>query len=450
MPDLDRERRSGPIASKEQLIEYFAAGARPATKRFVGAELEKLVIVRQTGEAAPYPLIEKLLKQLESEPGWEGVYENDHLIALNGNDSSITLEPGGQLELSGALCSDIHCCHGDLIRHLNHISAKAEALGLAFLGLGIQPFSSLQDIEWLPKERYRIMGPYMHRLGGHGEEMMTLSAGVQVNLDFTDNDDCLRKLRFGMQLSPALYALFANSPILHGEPSGFLSTRGAFWAKTDPDRSGLIMDLFDDGASLETYVDYVLNVPMYFIVREGRYIDLTTERISFARFWAEGFGQYRAGFDDWILHTSTVFPEIRLRPQLEIRSIDALPQDTSLSAAALLKGLFYDSAAEEDAMSLLRLDALPEAYRVAPRLGLKTPYGRHTLQDICRDLITIAHEGLQRQKVRNNCGLDETIYLEGLREIAESGVTLAERLLRDWQGNDSNKLAALIRHCAFS
>ena len=439
-----------PIEEKGQLLAYLAGGARPVDKRFIGAELEKLVIVRDTGEAAPYDLIEQLLKQLEAEPGWQGIYENDHLIALKGEDSSITLKPGGQLELSGALCSDIHCCHGDLVKHLKQISQKAADLNLAFLGLGIQPFSSLESIEWLPKDRYKIMGPYMKRLGGHGQEMMTLSAGVQINLDFTDADDCLEKLRFGMMLSPLLYALFANSPLLHGEPSGFLSTRGAFWSTTDPDRSGLIMALFDSDATLETYVDYALAVPMYFIIRDGRFVDLTGQRFSFNQFWKEGFAEYTATMDDWILHLSTIFPEIRLHPQLEIRSIDALPREMSLAAAALLKGLFYDPAAQHDAMRLFRSEDLPASYKPAPAKGLKTRHNSHTLQDLAREALTLAREGLQRQKISNNCGMDETIYLDVLEEIAEDGVTLAERLLRDWKGSHKEKLDALLRHCSLT
>lgn len=439
-----------PVESKEELIAYLSAGARVADKRFIGAELEKLVIDRATGEAAPYHTIEELLRRLRAEGEWQGVFENDHLIALQGTDSSITLEPGGQLELSGALCPDLHCCHADLTRHLQHITSRASELGLAFLGLGIHPFTSLAAIEWLPKDRYKVMAPYMQRIGGHGQEMMSLSAGLQVNLDFTDEADCIAKLRLGMVLAPLLYALFANSPLMHGEPSGFLSTRGYFWSTTDPDRTGLVMDLFADGADYETYVDYALDVPMYFIVRDGRTIDLTRERFSFARFRAEGFGEYRATLEDWALHLSTLFPEIRLRPQLEVRPVDSLPQDMSLSAAALLKGLFYDPDAQAETMKLFRLDELQETYRDSWRLGLQTPHAGHTLQDIAIEVVELARAGLARQKIRNNRGLDETVYLEGLSEIATSGTTLAERLLRDWKGTRSAKLAALIRHCAFS
>ena len=445
----DRENDQ-PIDSKKELIDSLAAGARPPEKRFIGAELEKLVVMRETGRVAPYALVETLLHRLERADNWQSVYENDHLVALKGKSSSITLEPGGQFELSGALCSDIHCCHGDLVHHLKQVSSEAAELGLAFLGLGIHPYSTLDDIEWLPKDRYKIMGPYMQRLGGQGREMMTLSAGVQINLDFTDTDDCLAKLRFGMFLAPLLYALFANSPIMHGQPSGYLSTRGHFWSTTDPDRTGLIMPLFEDGASLETYVDYALNVPMYFIVRDGRYLDLTGSRFSFARFWQDGFETHRATLDDWALHLSTLFPEIRLRPQLEIRSIDALPSNMSLAAAALLKGLFYDADAQREAMKLFDVAALPLSYTQAPQLGLKTRHGRYSLQEIAVELVTLARAGLRRQKARNNCGLDETIYLDAVEEIATSGVTLAERLLQDWHGTAGEKLAALLRHCALS
>jgi len=447
MPECENAQ---PIDSKKELIDSLAAGARQPEKRFIGAELEKLVVLRETGQVAPYSLVEALLRRLERADNWQGIYENDHLIALKGKSSSITLEPGGQFELSGALCSDIHCCHGDLMHHLKQVSSEAAELGLAFLGLGFHPYATLDDIEWLPKDRYRIMGPYMQRLGGQGREMMTLSAGVQINLDFTDVDDCLTKLRFGMLLSPLLYALFANSPISHGQPSGYLSTRGHIWSTTDADRSGLIMPLFEAGASLETYVDYALAVPMYFIVRDGRYIDLTQSRFSFARFWQEGFASYRATLADWSLHLSTLFPEIRLRPQLEIRSIDSLPSNMSLAAAALLKGLFYDTAAQHEAMTLFDVAALPLSYAQAPQLGLKTRHGRYSLQEIAIELVTLAREGLRRQKARNNCGLDETIYLDAVEEIATTGVTLAERLLRDWHGTPEEKLAALLRHCALN
>lgn len=450
MPELDHTVADRPVETKEQLISYLSAGARDHDKRFIGAELEKIVIIRETGEAAPYARIETLLQQLEADGDWRGVYENDHLIALMGADSSITLEPGGQFELSGALCSDIHCCHGDLTRHLKHISGKAKELGLAFLGLGVQPFTPLTKIDWLPKDRYKVMGPYMRRVGDSGQEMMAMSAGVQVNLDFTDEEDCIAKLRLGMLLSPLLYALFANSPLMNGEPTGFLSTRGELWSRTDPDRTGLIMDLFHDGASLETYVDYALKVPMYFIIRDGRYIDLTKSRFSFAQYWQEGFGDNRATLDDWALHLSTIFPEIRLRPQIEIRSTDSLPQNMSLAAAALLKGLFYDQAAQDEAMQLFNLVDLPETYRQSWRLGLKTGHAGRTLGDIAIDLLTIARGGLQRQKKQNNCGMDETVYLDDLDEIAESGVTLAERLLNNWHGSRADKLAALLDHCAFS
>lgn len=449
MPEQTPQEAGRPIENKEQLVAYLSAGARDRSKRFIGAELEKVVIVRETGEAAPYERIEALLEQIRCDGDWRGVYENDHLVALVGEDSSITLEPGGQFELSGALCSDIHCCHGDLTRHLSQISTKAEQLGLAFLGLGLQPFTPLSKIEWLPKDRYKVMTPYMLQTGDRGQEMMALSAGVQINLDFTDETDCIAKLRFGMMLSPLLYALFANSPIMGGQPTGFLSTRGEIWSRTDPDRTGLMMDLFEEGATLETYVDYALQIPMYFIIRDGRYINLTGQRFSFDRFWSEGFSDYRATMDDWVLHLSTIFPEIRLRPQIEIRSTDSLPQEMSLAAAALLKGLFYDQAAQENATRLFSLPNLQETYRDSWRLGLKTSHGNHTLQDLAKELLVIAREGLQRQKVRNNCGTDESFYLEGLEEIAESGVTLAERLLKNWHGSRADKLAALLNHCAF-
>ncbi|PLX76952.1 MAG: gamma-glutamylcysteine synthetase [Desulfuromonas sp.] len=450
MSPLSPEQAAQPVENKEQLGAYLAVGARSKEHRYIGTELEKLVVDAETGEAAPYNRIEELLTRIHAAGGWEPVYENRHLIALRCDRSSITLEPGGQLELSGALCSDIHCCHGDLVHHVDDISGKAREIGLAFLGLGLQPFSPLDQIEWLPKERYRIMGPYMKRLGGYGREMMTMSAGIQVNLDFTDEQDCIEKLRLGMMLAPLLYALFANSPLLCGEPSGYLSTRGHLWGQTDPDRTGLVMALFDENASYQTYVDYALQVPMYFIVRDGRYLDLTRERFTFAQFWAEGASGHRATMADWELHLSTLFPEIRLRPQLEVRSADALPREFSFAAAALLKGLFYDPTAQSEAMRLFDVDQLQQSYRNAWQLGLKTAHAGRTLQEIGADILELAREGLQRQKASNDRGLDETIYLDVLEEVISSGTTLAERLLARWQGSRQEKLAALFDHCAIS
>ncbi len=441
-----------PISSRAELRDYLLRGARSPERWGVGVELEKLVLECPTGRAASFARIETLLRTLEAQGGWQPLHEGERLLGLKGERSSITLEPGGQLELSGELCPDIHCSQGDFARHVAQVVGVGIPSGLCFLGLGVQPFTPLETIDWLPKARYGIMGRYMARTGDMGQRMMKQTAGLQVNLDFADEADCIAKLRLGQALSPLFYALFANSPLMDGIPTGHVSTRGEIWSRTDPDRTGFIPGLFSEGATLDTYVDYVLSVPMYFIVREGRFVDLTAEPFSFRRYLAEGFRDERATLADWDLHLSTIFTEVRLRPQIELRSADALPPRMSMAPAALAKGLLYDHQALEDCWGLFgSLDdpSWSALYGNSWRLGLRAPFGRGTLRDLALEVLDLARDGLMRQKARNERGLDESVYLEEVREVAESGVTLAERLLGQWKGEVPEKVALLKTHCGF-
>lgn len=446
-----REDLKQPVRSREDLVGYLAGGARPEDQWAIGTEMEKLVVDLR-GEAAPYSDIEVLLRGLEESGGWAGLREMGHLVALSGEASSITLEPGGQLELSGELCPDLHCSHADFQRHIAQVLREAEPLGLHFLGLGVQPFTPVDRIDWLPKERYRIMGPYMARVGSMGQHMMKMSAGLQVNFDFSDESDCIEKLRIAFALAPLQYALFANSPLMEGRPTGCLSTRGLIWSRTDPDRTGFIPALFQDGAGYDTYVEYALDVPMYFIVRGGRFLDLTAERRTFRRFLEEGLEGHRAEMGDWDLHLSTLFPEVRLRPQIETRSADSLPRHLTLGVGALVKGLLYDAQARDEirtALGTWRVEELEDICRSSWRLGLKTPVKGRTLRDVALDALAIAQRGLRRQQARRGSGLDEAVFLEGLWEIAESGSTLAERLLSRWSGGREDKIRVLLDHCGF-
>jgi glutamate--cysteine ligase len=296
------------------------------------------------------------------------------------------------------------------------------------------------------------MAPYMDRTGDMGLRMMKQSAGLQVNLDYSDESDCIDKLRLSLAISPLLYALFANSPILEDHPSGFLSTRGEIWSRTDPQRTGLLPQLFEEGAGFQTYVDYALDVPMYFISREGRYVDLTREPFSFRRFMAEGFAGYGASLADWDLHLSTLFPEVRLRPQIEVRSPDSLPQDLTMAPSALVKGLLYDGTARQEAWNLFRFQDRAQRetlYCQSWRLGLRTPFGHRTLREAALEVLDIAVDSLVRQGRKTPSGEDESIYLDGVYEIAQSGVTLAERLLQRWRGTRKEKMALLMDHCGF-
>jgi len=296
------------------------------------------------------------------------------------------------------------------------------------------------------------MGPYMARTGDRGQHMMKLTAGLQVNIDFADEADCIEKLRLGQILAPLLYALFANSPIMEDRPTGFLSTRGDIWARTDPDRCGLLSQIFRPDAGFQSYVDFALDVPMYFIVREGNYVDLTGCRFTFRRYLAEGFQEHRAILGDWDLHLSTLFPEVRLRPQIEFRSADSLPPHLSMAVSALIKGIFYDESAQQEFRSLfgeMEIEELDRLYRRSWQLGLKTPFRSSSLRSLARQTLSIAQQGLVNQAQRNSRGLDERIYMAGVEEIIETGQTLSERLLARWQGDRQEKVALLQEHCGF-
>lgn len=443
---------NSPITAPDQLLAFFQGGLRPAEEWAIGAEMEKLVVDAATGEAADYPRIEALLSALAATGQWTPIRENEHVVGLQGQHSSVTLEPGGQIELSGRLCTELACNYDEFFDYVVDITREAEKLGLVFLGLGTQPFTPLEEIGWVPKHRYAIMGPYMKRCGTHGQRMMKQSAGLQVNLDYSDEADCMDKLRLAQALTPLLYALFANSPLLEGRTTGLLSTRGHIWANTDPDRTGFLAFLFKPGAGFSDYVDYALGVPMYFIMREGRYIDLTKHRFTFREFLDQGFGTHRATQGDWSLHLSTLFTEVRLRPQIEIRSADSLPASMSLMVAGFLKGLFYDQAARAAAWDVCRPDSaedLRTGCEAAWTEGLRAVWHGRTLQETARICLELSRSGLERESCRWMRDRNEAVFLDGLEQIIESGKTSADRLLEDWHGSRAEKLAVLKRHCAF-
>lgn len=444
---------SREITDRQQLLDFLLRGARPREDWGVGLETEKLVVDRQTGEAVDYVRIRELLARLDGVGGWQGVYEDGQLLGLRGKRSAVTLEPGGQLELSGRFCCDIHCSWRDLDRYRNHLHTMGHELGLVFLGLGVQPFSPLSKITWLPKARYAIMGSYMLKTGDMGQRMMKQTAGTQVNLDFSDEQDCLRKFRAAQWLSPLCYALFANSPILEDRPSGYLSLRGEIWSRTDSDRCGMIPRLFNAGVGLMDFVDYALEVPLYFLYRDGHYLDQTAERFTFRQFLEQGWKGRRATLADWDMHLSTLFTEVRLRPQLEVRSADSLPPRFTASVAAFYKGLLY---AEEGLAKLESLFAdLPQEqfealYHAAWHQGLAAPFRDGRLQEVAAELLPIAADSLQRQFVEGYSGADERHFLGVLDEICTSGVTLAEQLLQRWQGSRQEKIAVLLDHCEYA
>lgn len=441
------------ITNRRQLLDFLVRGARPREDWGIGLETEKLVVDAVTGEAAGYLRTRELLERLIGVGGWQGMYEQEQLIGLKGKRSSVTLEPGGQLELSGKFCCDIRCSWRDLRRYRNHILQLGRELGLVFLGLGTQPFTPLEQIDWLPKDRYRIMARYMLKTGDMGQRMMKQTAGTQVNLDFSDAADCARKLRLAQRLSAVSYALFANSPLLEGKPSGYLSTRGEIWSRTDADRCGLITSLLDPAAGLDDFVEYALDVPLYFLERDGQYLDMTGSRFTFRQFLDSGRQGTQATVADWNLHLSTLFPEVRLRPQIEVRSADSLPPDFTPAVAALYKGLLYTEEGLQGAEGLLLgLDAgqFAALYRASWRDGLQAAFpGGGTLREVVAELLQLARNSLHQQFLAGHSGDDEGSFLDAVAKIVASGETLAERLLRRWPTQRQEQVATLVAHCGY-
>jgi len=441
-----------PINSREDLLGCLRGGGRPREDWGIGLESEKLVVDAKTGEAASYVRIRELLSRLEGVAGWQGIYDGESLVGLQGKRSSVTLEPGGQLELSGRLCCDLHCNRRDLKRYVQQITEIAPELGLCLLGFGIQPFTPLNKIDWLPKKRYAIMGPYMLKTGDMGQRMMKQTAGTQVNIDYLDEADCVRKLRLLQWLTPVFYALFANSPLLDGAASGFLSVRGEVWSRTDKDRCGLIPAFMQESGHLDDYVDYALATPVYFLQRGERLIDMTDRPVTFSDFLEQGAKGESACLGDWDLHLSTLFPEVRLRPQLELRTPDSLPPDIALAVAALVKGLFYDDEALAQTERLLDNLTGPERLAVYPnswRVGLKARFGSSTLLELSRELVAEARRGLVSQYVQGHNVDDESSFLNPLEPILSSGKTLAEQVLENWTGSKEAKFSSLRELCEY-
>ncbi len=453
LPNSAESFYSQVIDNKQQLIDFLLRGARPKEEWGVGLETEKLVVDRYTGEAVGYAQICELLAKLDGIGGWQGVYEQENLIGLQGKRSSVTLEPGGQLELSGKFCCDIACSWRDLNRYRQHIVTMGHDLDLVFLGLGVHPFTPLEKIAWLPKPRYEIMGPYMLQTGDMGQRMMKQTAGTQVNLDFSDEADCVRKLRAAQWLSSVCYALFANSAILEDQPSGYLSLRGEIWSRTDPDRCGLIEQLLKVNSGLNDFIEYALDVPLYFIQRQQQYIDLTEKRYTFRQFLDNGWKNEQATLEDWNLHLSTLFPEVRLRPQIEVRSADSLPPRYTAAVAALYKGLLYTEqglSGVESFFADLSEEDFRAVYQASWKDGLKTRMKDGTLQEVVAELLKIANLSLQEQFLNGDSGADESSFLQNLDEIVTTGETLAERVLARWRGGRQEKLALLFEHCGYA
>jgi len=436
------------ITRRDQLLDYFAAGAKPRDQWRVGTEYEKVAVRVDDGRAVPYSGpkgIEALLNRLADRYEWEPIEEEGHAVALRGGKAWITLEPGGQLELSGEVCDNVHCAQAEFSRHITEIVSVGSELDIAFLGLGMQPISRLEEIEWVPKVRYRIMAPHMLRVGTLGQRMMKQTAGVQVNVDYGGEADAMSKMRVAMGLVPVISAMFANSPLADGDLNGFKSFRGHIWTRTDPARSGLLPFVFRSTAGFEDYVDYALQVPMYFMVRDGRWFDMTAH--TFADFLSNGHQGYRATMADWSAHLTTLFPEVRLKGYLELRFIDSQSPDLMLAAPALTKGLLYVDDCLLAAWDLVKRwswEERLETYHAAHQRGLQARVRGILLAELAREVIAIGLEGLKRQQAVNARGEDESVYLEQLEHLVKRGECPADRVIAKWMGEWDREPARLI------
>jgi glutamate--cysteine ligase len=432
-----------PIESRDELVAWFAAGEKPRERFRVGTEHEKFAFTLARNEPVPYEgerSIRALLEGMQSLLGWEAIMEGPNIIGLSDvtGGGAISLEPGGQFELSGAPVATVHRTCSELMAHLAQLREVAEPLGIGFLGIGMTPNWSRSEMPTMPKGRYRIMTAYMPKVGRLGLDMMYRTCTVQANLDFSSEADMVKKLRVSLALQPVATALFANSPFTEGKPNGFLSFRSEIWRDTDPDRSGMLPWAFEPGMGYERWADYALGVPMYFVKRGDRYIDVAGR--SFRELLAGKLPELpgeRATVSDWANHLSTIFPEVRLKRYLEMRGADGGPWSRLPSLSALWVGLLYDDACLDAAWDIVKGWTAEERQRLrdeVPRLGFRAAIRGRDLLSIARETLPLARAGLTRRKKFDPYGADETRYLKPLEELTERGETPAQELLRKFHG----------------
>jgi glutamate--cysteine ligase len=435
------------VETREELVAYLESGCKPEAKWMLGTEHEKFGYTLNDLRPLPYSGksgINAILTGLENEFDWRPVMENGLPIALlDDTGASITLEPGGQLELSGALLDNIHQTCTEVNTHLKQVRAVSEPLGAAFRGRGFQPNWRLEDMEWMPKAHYRIMREYMNKVGTLGQDMMARTCTVQVNLDFGSEADMVQKFRTSLALQPVATALFANSPFTDGKPNGYLSYRSHVWEDTDPDRTGMLPFVFDGDMGFEKYTDYMLNVPMYFVYRDGEYINATGQ--SFRNFLdgkLPALPGEQPTLKDWEDHLTTAFPEVRLKRFLEMRGADGGPWARLCALPAIWAGLLYHQPSLDAAWDIARDWSMEERIKLreeVPRLGLQATIRGRTVRDIAFEVIELASAGLAARDRLNAAGDNETGFLAPLQEVAEKGETPAERKLKlyhsEWGGS---------------
>jgi glutamate--cysteine ligase len=445
----------GPIGSRDDLVHYLASGSKPRSEWRIGTEHEKFVYDLRTMKPIGYegkPGIRALLEGMRRF-GWEPVTEGDNIIGLTQNDGSISLEPGGQFELSGAPLKSVHETCAEVNLHQEQVRELADEMGIGVIGLGYAPTWRLDEVPQMPKGRYDIMRKYMPKVGGYGLEMMFRTCTVQVNLDYSDEADMVKKFRVGIALQPVATALFSNSPFREGLANGFLSYRSHIWTDVDNRRAGMLPFVFDDGFGFERYVDYVLDVPMYFVYRLGKYIDVAGK--SFRDFLNGRIPELKGiapTMADWADHLTTIFPEVRLKKFLEMRGADAGSWRRICGMPALWVGIYYDQVALDAAWDLVKDWTVEErqAMRDAvPRQAFKTPFRDRTVGDIAREMLAISSAGLRRRAKEDAVGGTEEGFLQPLIEIVERGYTRSEELLHRYNNEWKGDLAPLFKEYNF-
>jgi glutamate--cysteine ligase len=439
-----------PVESIADLIAFLRSGEKPRERFRIGTEHEKIGFGadgRPVPHAGPRG-IAAVLEAIAQADGWERGYDAGNLIALKKDDASITLEPGGQLELSGAPLRTIFETDREIRAHLELLKRVSAPLGITWTSLAHHPVHDLAEIPRMPKARYGVMRAYLPTRGELALHMMHLTATVQANLDFATEADMARKMRTAMAVTPIVSAMFANSSLYLGKPSGFVTRREHIWRHTDPDRCGLLSFVFEEGFGYERYVEWALDVPMFFIVREGKYLPAHT--VTFRQFMERGFSGHRPTAADWDLHLTTLFPEVRLKRIVEVRGADCVPFLSALPA--LWKGLLYDDAAMDAAYGLAKDWSFAEreaALEDVARRGLAARAAGAPVLPLARELATIAAEGLRRIAHGEGTEADERGFLDPLLAQLEKGRSLGEELLERWEGELGRSLQKLIEAARF-
>ena len=441
------------IESRDQLVAPMAGGEKPKDAWRIGTEHEKLVYCRKTFKAPSYDEpggIRDILLSLR-EFGWEPVEEGGKVIAMRGDDGTVSLKPAGQLELSGAPLESLHETCAETGRHLDQVKQVGERFGVGFLGLGMWPDKTREDLPIMPKGRYDIMLRHMPRVGSLGLDMMLRTCTIQVNLDYSSEADMAHKFRTSLALQPLATALFANSPFTEGKPNGYLSYRSHIWSDTDPHRTGMLPFVFEDGFGYERWVDYMLDVPMYFVFRDGKYIDAAG--LSFRDF-LDGKLSVLPGEkptqSDWWDHLSTAFPEVRLKSFLEMRGADGGPWSRICALPAFWVGLLYEQSSLDAAWDLVKdwtVEEREDLRNAVPKLALDAPIpGGGTLRDLARQVLPIARSGLAKRARLNSSGDNETGFLETLDEIVASGRVPAQVLLNRYHGEWGEDISRVYKY----